>query len=169
MNRPHRLAMTDTEIDEFLGAEITCRVATVGDDGPHVTPLWFLWADGAVWLSSLVGSRRSADLRSDGRIAIVADAGTRFRELRGVHLAGRGVFVGEVPRRDAPDLALEEIERRYARKYDLPVADLRAGTHAWLRVEPRRIASWDYRKMRADTGALLKRSAKPVPADGRVL
>ena len=43
--------MSDAERDEFLGAERTCRVATVGTEGPHVAPLWFVWHDGALWLT----------------------------------------------------------------------------------------------------------------------
>jgi nitroimidazol reductase NimA-like FMN-containing flavoprotein (pyridoxamine 5'-phosphate oxidase superfamily) len=31
--------MSDAERDEFLRAERTCRVATVGTEGPHVAPL----------------------------------------------------------------------------------------------------------------------------------
>jgi nitroimidazol reductase NimA-like FMN-containing flavoprotein (pyridoxamine 5'-phosphate oxidase superfamily) len=35
--------MTPAEVDAFLSAEHTCRVATTGADGrPHVAPLWFV-------------------------------------------------------------------------------------------------------------------------------
>jgi nitroimidazol reductase NimA-like FMN-containing flavoprotein (pyridoxamine 5'-phosphate oxidase superfamily) len=45
--RGRKIAMTPQEVDTYLAAERTCRVATVGADGaPHVTPLWFAW-DGA--------------------------------------------------------------------------------------------------------------------------
>lgn len=44
--RGRRIAMTDAERDDFLGSERTCRVASVGPDGPHATPLWFVWRDG---------------------------------------------------------------------------------------------------------------------------
>lgn len=35
--------MTPEELDEFLGGERTCRVATAAPDGPHLTALWFVW------------------------------------------------------------------------------------------------------------------------------
>jgi nitroimidazol reductase NimA-like FMN-containing flavoprotein (pyridoxamine 5'-phosphate oxidase superfamily) len=31
--------MGEAELDAFLTAQRTCRVATVGQDGPHLTPL----------------------------------------------------------------------------------------------------------------------------------
>jgi nitroimidazol reductase NimA-like FMN-containing flavoprotein (pyridoxamine 5'-phosphate oxidase superfamily) len=45
--------MTDAELDEFLAAERTCRVATAGADGPHLTALWFLWHERTLWLTSI--------------------------------------------------------------------------------------------------------------------
>ena len=81
--------MSDAERDEFLGAERTCRVATVGTGGPHVAPLWFVWHDAALWLTSLNRSQRWTDLERDPRIAVVVDAGHDYLELRGVELRGR--------------------------------------------------------------------------------
>ena len=47
--------MSAEERDAFLVTERTCRVASVGGDGsPHVTPLWFVWDGGALWLTSIV-------------------------------------------------------------------------------------------------------------------
>jgi hypothetical protein len=57
--------MTPQEIDEFLTMQRTARVATTNGDRPHVTPLWFIWDGGALWLYSIIKSRRWADLRND--------------------------------------------------------------------------------------------------------
>lgn len=149
--RPQRgraLAMTRDELDEFLCTERTCRVATVDSSGrPHVVPLWFAWDGDSLWLSSLVRSQRWTDLERDPRVAVVVDAGDEFGELRGVELLGTARPVGEVPRRGAiahPDLATPEL--LFARKYtgkDEPTYD---GRHAWLRLAPEKITSWDFRK-----------------------
>ena len=40
--RGRALAMTPAELDEFLTAERTCRIATLSPDGPHVAALWFV-------------------------------------------------------------------------------------------------------------------------------
>ncbi|MFB9907593.1 pyridoxamine 5'-phosphate oxidase family protein [Allokutzneria oryzae] len=145
--RGRRIAMTPAEVDAFLTAERTCRVATVGPDGPHATPLWFVWDGRSLWLTSLTRSRRWADLMRDARIGVVVDAGTEYLELRGVEITGTAAVVGEVPRGGEPCPELEEPESLFARKYfggDQMVHD---GRHAWLRVTPSKITSWDFRKL----------------------
>ena len=112
-----RIAMTADEVDAFLASQRTCRVATTGPDGPHATPLWYVWHGGALWLTSLARSRRWADLRRDPRLAAVVDAGERYDELRGVELRGRVEVVGEVPRTGEPVPELVGPEQAFADKY----------------------------------------------------
>jgi hypothetical protein len=145
--RARRIAMTDAERDEFLGAERTCRVATVGTEGPHVAPLWFVWHDGALWLTSLNRSQRWTDLERDPRIAVVVDAGHDYVELRGVELRGRVEIVGEVPRTGDPEPLLEPVERAFGEKYLGGAEFGYDGRHAWLALHPEKIVSWDFRKL----------------------
>jgi hypothetical protein len=37
------------ELGEFLGRPLFCFFAQRSDAGPRLSPLWFLWEDGAVW------------------------------------------------------------------------------------------------------------------------
>jgi len=145
--RGRRIAMSAAEVDEFLAAERTCRLASVGAAGPHVTPLWFLWHEGALWLSSLSRSQRWADLMNDPRVAVVVDAGEEYLELRGVEIRGKVTVVGEVPRtgEDFPELAA--VESAMARKYGGGDEFGYDGRHAWLRLDPTKIVSWDFRKL----------------------
>jgi PPOX class probable F420-dependent enzyme len=145
--RGRAIAMTREEVDAFLAAERTCRVATVGRDGsPHVAPLWFVWDGAALWLNSIVKSQRWTDLTREPRIAVVVDAGTEFWELRGVELTGRAEVVGDVPRGRDPVAVLAEVEARYARKYRGADEFTPDGRHGWLRFVPEKITSWDFRK-----------------------
>ena len=41
--RARRTAMGKAELDAFLTEQRTCRVATASQDGPHLTPLWYVW------------------------------------------------------------------------------------------------------------------------------
>ena len=94
----------------------------------------------------MVRSQRWTDLKRDPRIAVVVDGGEEFGDLRGVEIRGAVRVVGDVPRGTDPDGALDGVELAFARKYtgrDQFVAD---GRHAWLRVTPESIASWDFRK-----------------------
>ena len=144
--RGRAIAMSQDEVDAFLRDQHTCRVATVGGDGqPHVAPLWFVWDGTCLWLNSLVRSQRWTDLARDPRIAVVVDAGTEFWELRGVEIAGRAGVVGDVPRGSGADPDLGEPEVLFGRKYGGGeyVSD---GRHAWLRIRPEKVTSWDFRK-----------------------
>jgi hypothetical protein len=121
-------------------------VATVGRTGPHVTPLWYAWHGGAMWLTSLSRSQRWVDLQADPRIAVVVDAGEDYAELRGVELRGRVEVVGEVPRTGRPVPELEGPEQVFADRY-LGGGMVHDGRHGWLRVAPEKIISWDFRKL----------------------
>jgi PPOX class probable F420-dependent enzyme len=140
--------MSQGELEDFLTTQRTCRVATVSADGaPHVSPLWFAWDGTSLWLYSITRSKRWTDLRRDPRLSVVIDAGEDYGELRGVELSGTAEFVGEAPRTGEPDPDLVEVERIFARKNfgldDMP----HDGRHAWLRLTPTTITSWDFRKM----------------------
>ncbi|MEU7584048.1 pyridoxamine 5'-phosphate oxidase family protein [Streptomyces sp. NPDC041068] len=146
--RGRRIMMTPEELDAFLATERTCRVATVSPDGaPHVSTLWFAWDGTSLWLYSITRSKRWADLRKDGRIAVVVDAGEEYGELRGVELSGTVEFVGEAPRTGEMCPELDAPERLFARKnFGLPEMP-HDGRHAWARLTPDAVASWDFRKL----------------------
>jgi hypothetical protein len=144
--RARRVAMTPDEVDAFLAEQRTCRVATTGPDGPHVTPLWFVWHGGALWLTSLARSQRWTDLRRDPRVAVVVDAGEDYGELRGVELRGRVEVVGEVPRTGGPVPELDGPEQRFADRYTGGTV-VHDGRHGWLRLAPEKVTSWDFRKL----------------------
>jgi hypothetical protein len=145
--RGRKIAMTWEELDAFLREERMCRVATVGADGrPHNSPLWFVWDGSALWLNSIVKSQRWANLERNPHVSVIIDAGHEFGELRGAELIGSVEQVGEVPRTSAPNAQLERPERLFGDKYANGTffAD---GRHAWLRLPPETVVSWDFRKM----------------------
>jgi hypothetical protein len=146
--RGRKIAMTLNELDEFLTAERTCRVASVSPSGPHVTPLWFVWHRDAIWLYSLTRSQRWTDIVQEPKVAIVVDAGDDYFELRGAEITGVAEVVGETPRVGDPEPRLEEVERLFAGKYsglDRLEHDHR---HGWLKVSAVEVRSWDFRKIR---------------------
>jgi PPOX class probable F420-dependent enzyme len=146
--RGRRIAMSADEIDQFLSTERTCRVATVGADGaPHVAPLWFVWDGQALWLNSVVKSQRWTDLARDPRVSVVVDAGEAFGELRGVEILGRVESVGEAPwTGTVPEPEIDRPEQLFADKYAGGQIG-RDARHAWLRLRPDKLVSWDFRKM----------------------
>jgi hypothetical protein len=144
------IAMNAAELESFLGAQRTCRLATLGPGGPHVSPVWFVWNGGVLWIYSLTRSQRWTDLQRDPRAAAVVDAGEHYAELHGVEIEGEAAVVGPVPRTgegepETPELA--EPERLMAGKYFGSQDMIYDGRHAWLRITPTKITSWDFRKL----------------------
>ena len=156
--RGRKIAMDKAELDAFLTSERTCRVATASPLGPHLTALWYVWDGTALWLTSIVGSQRWTDLGRDPRVAVLVDAGEGFAELRGAELRGTVEIVGEVPRTGTSDPRLDEPERLFARKYTSSDTIQHDGRHAWLRLVPDKITSWDFRKLFTER--------KTAPAEG---
>ncbi|MEV6180109.1 pyridoxamine 5'-phosphate oxidase family protein [Streptomyces sp. NPDC052016] len=146
--RGRKIMMTPGELDAFLTTQRTCRVATVSADGaPHVSALWFLWDGSALWLYSVVRSKRWTQLRRDPRIAVVIDTGEEYDSLRGVELSGTAEFVGEIPRTGELCAELDAVETLFARKNFGLDSMPHDGRHAWVRLRPERIVSWDFRKL----------------------
>jgi Pyridoxamine 5'-phosphate oxidase len=141
--------MTSAELDAFLAEQRSCRVATIGPDGPHVTPLWFVWDGSLLWLYSIVRSQRWVDVLRDPRVAVVVDTGHHYFELRGAEIRGTVAPVGEVPRTGEPDERLAGVEEIFVAKY-LDGGKMEYDSrHAWLRLTPEKISSWDFRKINA--------------------
>lgn len=142
----NRIAMDADELDAFLGAERTCRVGTIADGVPHVTPLWFVWHESAVWLYSLYRSKRWKDIQRTPTVSLLVDAGYEFVELHGVEIVGKAAVVGEVPRVGEAVDDLEPVEAAFARKYFDADALPHDERHAWLKITPDTVRSWDFRK-----------------------
>jgi nitroimidazol reductase NimA-like FMN-containing flavoprotein (pyridoxamine 5'-phosphate oxidase superfamily) len=137
------LSLTAEERDAFLDGRKTVRVATVGRDGaPHVVPLWFVWLDGTLFLNSTLGNVTVENARRTGRASAVVDDGEEYEVLRGVVLSGRVEEADGDPR-------LPEVSDRWSRKYlgGNPVPYGKWRHRAWFRLDPDRIASWDFRKI----------------------
>lgn len=70
MTRP----LNDEETADLLASDTVARLATIDASGyPHVTPLWFLWADGVFHLASDAGRPHLARLRANPRAGLVID------------------------------------------------------------------------------------------------
>jgi nitroimidazol reductase NimA-like FMN-containing flavoprotein (pyridoxamine 5'-phosphate oxidase superfamily) len=153
------LRLTDDELNELLTTERSLRIGTVGPDGgPHVAPMWFVWHEGAIWLNSLIRSRRTTDLASGSPVALCVDAGTDYFELRGAVLYGTPEEI-----KDPAESA--EVRRLFGQKYwnieEIPETK----SHMWLRVVPNKIVSWDFKKIPANKDPRLKYG--PGSEDGK--
>ena len=138
--------MTDELIRRLFRDLPTARIATVGPDGaPHVTPLWFVWREDAIYISLGTGSATWANAERDPRVAVVIDRGHEWNELAGVRLEGKA----EALPVEHPDLraAMSAWHEKYRSMFTgdgferFTVANPSLG---FLRLEPATIRVWDH-------------------------
>jgi hypothetical protein len=137
------ISLSPQEVDAFLERHTTARVATVGPGGdPQVVPLWFVWLEGSMFMNSTRGNVTVENLKADPNAAVVCDDGGTYEDLRGVLLRGPVVEAGDDPR-------IPEAERRWSAKYlaGNPVMFGVWKNRVWLRLDPVRVSSWDFRKI----------------------
>ena len=51
----------EVALDEFLGRPLFCFLAQCSGEGPRLSPLWFLWEDGAIWNVAQLDGRSYPD------------------------------------------------------------------------------------------------------------
>jgi PPOX class probable F420-dependent enzyme len=143
-----RIRMTDEEVAAFLAERRKLHVATIDRDGaPHLMPMYFLMVEGAVTFWTYTASQKVVNLRRDPRIAVMAEDGEAYFDLRGVQVVGRARLTTDVA------LVAAFGERLYERYFSPLDENGRAyvGRAARRRtvvtVEPLRIVSWDHRKL----------------------
>ena len=143
-----RIRMTDAEVAEFLAAERTLQVASIGPDGtPHLVPMWFGMVDGRIAMWTYAKSQKASNLRRDPRLTCLVEAGETYGELRGVSLTGRAEL------HDDYDTVFAVGEALYRRYQGDMSHETRKGVEAEARkriavfVEPVRTVSWDHRKL----------------------
>jgi PPOX class probable F420-dependent enzyme len=72
--RPTIRRLSRPEIEELLAFDIPAHLATIDADGyPRITPIWFVWEDGAFVMTSVAGRPHLNNLARDPRAAISID------------------------------------------------------------------------------------------------
>lgn len=67
-------ALTQEETALLLARDLPAHLATLDAAGfPRITPIWFVFAEGVFYMTSVAGKRHLADLARDPRAAICID------------------------------------------------------------------------------------------------
>ncbi|WP_322795045.1 TIGR03618 family F420-dependent PPOX class oxidoreductase [Tepidiforma sp.] len=105
--------LSRAERDAFLQQPgILCRIATVDPSGaPHVTPVWFIHEDGAIFITPRAGSAWLANIRTNPRVALAID--DQNHPYRKVTIQG----TAEITHEPGEDDAWRDLYRRIARRY----------------------------------------------------
>jgi PPOX class probable F420-dependent enzyme len=149
-----RVAMTAGEAAAFLAGSRKVQLATIGPDGaPHLVTMFYTLIGGQIAFWTYRSSQKARNLARDPRVTCLVETGDGYFDLLGVQVAGtarcvedpagvleigRGVAGGMA---GVPPDAVEQYVAHAARK--------RVG----YVVEPRRVISWDHRKLAGGTGS----------------
>jgi hypothetical protein len=95
----------------------------VSTNGPHASPVWALWRDGALVFSCSPKSRKGRAIARDPRVVIHLESGAEVVIVEG---------------KAEPTIADASVLGEYERKYNFR-ADAGEG---WFRVEPERVLAW---------------------------
>jgi Pyridoxamine 5'-phosphate oxidase len=95
----------------------------VATSGPHASPVWALWRDGALVFSCGAQSRKARALAKDPRIVVHLESGEEVVIVEG---------------RAEPTTVDASLIDDYERKYNFRAE---AG-EGWYRVEPKRVLAW---------------------------
>jgi nitroimidazol reductase NimA-like FMN-containing flavoprotein (pyridoxamine 5'-phosphate oxidase superfamily) len=96
--------------ETLLSQAILGRLATSRNNQPHVIPIWFLWEDGAAWISSYDSTRKVRELSLNPKCALVVDVQDPEGTIAGVLMEGNAELV-----RDPRDEVEARIERVYVK------------------------------------------------------
>ena len=153
MKQRDRVAMTGQEVADMLAEFRKLQLASINRDGtPHLVTMYYAMLGGRIAFWTYGSSQKARNLARDPRLTCLVETGNQYYDLRGVQVQGVAECVEEpdvvrdIGRRIATGMgdlvppgsgsdAVEEYVSRAARK--------RVG----FIVEPRRISSWDHRKL----------------------
>jgi PPOX class probable F420-dependent enzyme len=129
------------DLEAFLQEPHLAHLATMGPDGnPRVRPLWFCFAEGALWFTTRLEARRTgADIVAGSSVAVsIASEGRPYRAL----LAYGTPEVWEADTRRW----LERIATRYgeAEGKRWLTGALKESDRVVLRLVPERVVTWHY-------------------------
>jgi PPOX class probable F420-dependent enzyme len=142
------IKMSPVEIETFLAGSHTLNLATIDPDGlPQVTAVWYALQEGDVVFWAYSTSRKIRNLRRDPSVGGVVETGATYAELQGVSIAGTAELIEEPGKVAAVGRLLIA---RYAPGSPADVivaAEASAAKRTAVRIRPRRITSWDHRKL----------------------
>ncbi|MFT3661714.1 MAG: PPOX class F420-dependent oxidoreductase [Gordonia sp. (in: high G+C Gram-positive bacteria)] len=153
-NQRDQIVMSDDEITDFLHRSRTATLATIGRDGrPHLVAMWYGVVESAagpvpeIWFETKSKSQKAVNLRRDPRVTVLVEDGLTYDELRGVSIEGDAVVYDDAEHCLAAGINVWE---RYNGPYSeelRPAVEAMMHKRVAVRVVPRRVRSWDHRKL----------------------
>jgi PPOX class probable F420-dependent enzyme len=151
VSRRAQIVLSDEEQRELLEAERIVVVASHGLRGwPHLMPLWYVLREGRIWIYTYAKSQKVRNLDRDPRATLLVETGHEYGELRGVQVEAEAEIHRELETvlEVAKELTIRYTEGLSAVEGDAAAAlEAQARKRVAVEFHPRRVASWDHRKL----------------------
>jgi PPOX class probable F420-dependent enzyme len=150
VSRRGEIQLSEDEQCGLIESERIVVVSTLGPRGwPHSMPLWYVPRDGEIWIYTYAKSQKVRNLERDPRATLLLETGHEYGELRGVEIEAEA----EIHRDSKTVFELaKDLTSRYAggAQVDEAAAEAlraQARKRVAVRFEPKRVATWDHRKL----------------------
>ena len=150
MSRRAEIQLSPEEQRELIDSGRIVVVSSLGTRGwPHSMPLWYVPRDGEIWIYTYAKSQKVKNLERDARATLVLETGHEYAELRGVEIEAEAEIHRDL---DTTFQMASELTSRYAggAQVEGDAAEAlrsQARKRVAIRFEPRRVATWDHRKL----------------------
>ena len=148
MKQRETVTMPAGEVRKLLETGRKLQLATLNPDGtPHLVSMFYGMRDGRIAFWTYRASQKARNLARDPRVTCLVEDGDDYFELRGVQVTGVVTRIDDLPGVTAiGKLVASRMAGQEADVLDDYVAHAAAKRCAYL-VEPRRIVSWDHRRL----------------------
>jgi PPOX class probable F420-dependent enzyme len=150
VSRRGEIQLSADEQRELIDSERIVVVSSFGPRGwPHSMPLWYVPRDGDIWIYTYAKSQKVRNLERDARATLLIETGHEYGELRGIEIEAEAEIHRDLD--TVFDLVIE-LTSRYAGGAQVDEAQAetlrnQARKRVAIRFEPRRVATWDHRKL----------------------
>ena len=116
-------------------------LTTIGRDGmPHTVPIGYFRLGDDVYIGCRAGTQKVKNIERNPNVSLLVQSGGSMRDIKGLMIQGTAMVFTDPA--DTLRLSREAAKARGAADADLPT-EARPGT-AYIRVQPKRMISWDY-------------------------
>jgi PPOX class probable F420-dependent enzyme len=150
-SRRDQIKLTEDEQRELIDRERIVVVSSLGPRGwPHVMPVWYVPREGEIWIWTYAKSQKVKNLERDPRATLLIETGIEYQQLRGVQIEAEAELIRDIDRIVDFGMALTI---RYSEGIESVEGDAAASLRAQapkrvaIHFHPKRIATWDHRKL----------------------
>jgi PPOX class probable F420-dependent enzyme len=140
--------MSPAEVDDFLHEGRTLTMCTLLPDGSvHAIGMWYGFLDGELAMESKAKAQKVLNLRRDPRITCLVETGKTYDELRGVSVIGTAEIVEDSDRLWQIGVSVFDRNSGPYTEEAAPLVQAMLNKRVGIVVHPRKIVTWDHRKL----------------------